>query len=101
MRDLNGDAGAVAGDRVRRDRTAVREVYDGLDRHLHDAVVTTTVDVGDEAGSASVVLERRVVQRVGGRAARSKGRVGCAALAHGSPVRCIRSMGSALLRKSD
>ena len=61
-RHLDGDAGAVTGSRVGRDGAAVGEVDDGLDGQLDDAPRALAADLGDEAGTAGVVLEVGVVE---------------------------------------
>ena len=68
MRDLDQDAGAVAGERVGADGTAVLEVGEDLERVGDDLVRLAALEVGDEADAAGVVLMRRVIEalRLGG-----------------------------------
>jgi hypothetical protein len=62
VRDLQQDAGTVARAGVGRDRAAMGEIYEELERLLDDVAGTNAVDVSDEADSACVVLVSRVVQ---------------------------------------
>ena len=60
VRDLDEDAGAVAGDRVGADGTAVLEVLEDGERVLDQLVRFLALEVGDEADAARVVLAARI-----------------------------------------
>ncbi|MBK7742911.1 MAG: hypothetical protein IPI40_04150 [Betaproteobacteria bacterium] len=62
VRQLDQDAGAVALQRVGAGRAAVGEVPEYQQRLIDDRVRLLTLDVGDEAEPASVVLVGRIVQ---------------------------------------
>ena len=62
VRDLDEDAGAVAGDRVGADGTAVLEVLQDGERVLDELVRLLALEVGDEADAAGVVLAARIEQ---------------------------------------
>ena len=62
VRDLDQDAGAVAGTSVSRDRAPVREILEQLERLRDDVAGADAVDVGDKPNPARVVLVSRVVQ---------------------------------------
>ena len=64
--DLDQDAGAVAHQLVGAHRTAVIQVLQDLQTLLDDVVRARTLDVGDEADAAGIVLVARVVQAAGG-----------------------------------
>ena len=67
MRDLDEDAGAIAGFGIAAAGAAVGEVDQDLDAFDDDVVGFLALDVGDEADTAGVVLEARVVETLGGR----------------------------------
>ena len=62
VRDLQHDAGAVAGERVGATGTAVIETAERVQTLGDDVVDTTTVHVRDQSETAGVVFVRRVVQ---------------------------------------
>ena len=62
VRDLNQDAGAIAGFRIAAAGAAVRQVDQNLDALDDDVVRLLALDVGDEADAAGIVLLARVVQ---------------------------------------
>ena len=64
LRDLDMDAGAVAGLAVGVDRAAVPDRLQRLDRRLDHLAPRLAVDRGDEADAAGVVLVGRVVEAV-------------------------------------
>ena len=70
LRDLQVDAGAVAGLPVGVDGAAVPHLLQGADAVDHDLAAGHAVDGGDETDAAGVVLFGRVVEAVGGEAAR-------------------------------
>ena len=61
VRDLDQDAGAVAGFRIAAAGAAVGQVDQDLDALDDDVVRLLTLDVGDEADSAGIVLMPGVV----------------------------------------
>ena len=65
VRDLDEDARAVAGDRVRTHGTAMLEVLEDVERVLDDAMRLATLQVGDEADAARVMLAQRIEQAAG------------------------------------
>ena len=67
VRDLDQDAGAVAGLRIAAAGAAVRQVDQDLDALDDDVVRFVTLDVGDEADAAGVVFSARVVETLRGR----------------------------------
>ena len=62
MGDLDQDASAVAGLRVTPGGRAVAEPAQDLERLVDDVARLVTLDVGDEADAAGVVLHRRLVE---------------------------------------
>ena len=62
VRNLDEDAGAVAGFRVAAAGAAVGQVDENLDALDDDVVGFLALDAGDEANSAGIVLMARVVQ---------------------------------------
>ena len=62
VRNLNQDAGAVAGFRIAAARAAMRQVDEDLNALGDDVVRRFAVDVGDKADTAGVVLVTRIVQ---------------------------------------
>ena len=58
---LDQDAGAVALQRIGARRAAMRQVFEDRQALTDDGVILATLDVGDEAQPASVVLVGRVV----------------------------------------
>ncbi len=67
VRDLHQDAGAVAGARIGADRAAVLEVAEDVERVGDDLMRLLALDVGDEADAAGILLQRRIVETLGGR----------------------------------
>ena len=67
MRNLHQDAGAVAGARVGADRAAVLEVQQNGQRVFDDLVRLASLDVGDEADAAGILVERGIVEAACGR----------------------------------
>ncbi len=65
VRDLEQNAGAVARLRIAAGRPAVLEVQQDADPALDDIVRAHAPQVGDEAHTAGVVLEARVVEAAG------------------------------------
>ena len=61
VRNLQQDAGAVAGARIAAGGAAMREVDEDLERLLDDVVRSGAIERGDEAEPARVVLEAGVV----------------------------------------
>ncbi len=59
---LQQDAGPVPHQVVGADRAAVVEVFQNLQRLLHDRMALLALDVRDEADAARIVFVRRVVQ---------------------------------------
>ncbi len=72
VRNLHQDPGAVAGARIGADRAAVLEVAQDREPVLDDLVRLASLDVGDEADAAGVMLAERIEhpggcrKRVGG-----------------------------------
>src|SRR5262249_11693809 len=62
VRDLHQDAGAVAGARIGADRAAMLEIAQDRERVLNDLVRLAPLDVGDEADTARILVERRIVE---------------------------------------
>ena len=62
MRDLHEHAGAIAGERIGADRTAMLEVLQDAQRVPDDRVRLAPFHVRDEADAASIVLVRGVVE---------------------------------------
>ena len=62
MRDLDGDAGAVAGFRIAAAGAAVRQVEEDLNPLQDDVVRLLAFDVHHEADTAGVVLQRGVIK---------------------------------------
>ena len=60
MRDLDQNAGAVAGQRVGTDSAAMLEVLENLQGIFYDAMRFEPFEVGDEADAASIPFKRRV-----------------------------------------
>src|SRR6185369_13063102 len=65
VRDLDEDAGAVAGVRIAAARAPVRQVLEDREPLLHDVVRALALHVHDEADAACVVLDLRVLQPAG------------------------------------
>ena len=65
VRDLDDDAGAVAGLRVASAGAAVREIHQYLNSLQDDVVGTLAADAGHEADPAGIVLVARVVKTLG------------------------------------
>jgi hypothetical protein len=53
---LNQDAGAIAHQLVRADRTPVVQVFQNLERVAHDTVAFLAPDVGDKAHTTGIML---------------------------------------------
>ncbi len=68
VRNLHQDAGAVAGARIGADRAAMFEVAEDADRVGDDLMRLPALDVGNEADAAGNLLERGIVETLGGRA---------------------------------
>ena len=62
VRDLDQDASAVTGLRVRAHRTAMFQIFQDAQAVRNDAVALHVVDVGDHADTAGIVLVGRIVQ---------------------------------------
>ena len=60
--NLDQDAGAIARQRIRTHRAAVREVLENLQALLDDGMALAILDVGDKADAASVVFVGGVVK---------------------------------------
>ena len=67
VRNLDQDAGAVAGFRIAAAGSAMRQVDQNLDALDDDFVRFLTLDVGNEADSAGIVLMARIVKSLRGR----------------------------------
>ena len=67
VRDLDQHAGAVAGFRIAAAGAAVRQVDQNLNALDDDVVRFLTLDVGNEADSAGIVLMARIVKTLRGR----------------------------------
>ena len=62
VRDLNQDAGAIAGFRIAAAGSAVRQVDQYLNSLSNDFVAFMTADAGHKAHAARVMLMARIVQ---------------------------------------
>ena len=62
MRNLNQDAGAIAGFRIAAAGAAVGQVDQDLDALADDVVGLLAIDAGDKADAAGVVLMLRIVK---------------------------------------
>ena len=62
MRDLHQDSGAVAGARIGAHRAAVLEIDQDREGVFDDLMGLASLDVGDEADAAGVLVERGVVK---------------------------------------
>ena len=67
VRNLDQDAGAVAGVRLAAARAPVEQVDEDRERLADDRVRPAALDVDDEADAAGVVLVSRVVETLSGR----------------------------------
>ena len=67
VRNLNQDAGAVAGFRIAAAGAAMRQVDQDLNALDDDVVRFLTLDVGNEADAAGIVLVARIVETLRGR----------------------------------
>ena len=67
VRNLDQDAGAVAGFRIAAARSAVRQIDQNLYALDDDFVRFLTFDVGNEADTAGVVLVAGIVKSLRGR----------------------------------
>ena len=65
VRNLNQQAGAVAGFRIAAAGAAVRQVDEDLNALFDDVVGFLAFDVGDETHAAGIVLVARVVKSLG------------------------------------
>jgi hypothetical protein len=66
LRDLHMDAGTVAGLAVGVDGAAMPDGFEGIDGREYDRAARLTVERGDEADAARVVLLGRIVEPVPG-----------------------------------
>ena len=66
MRNLDENAGAVAGFRVATAGSAVGQVDEDLDTFDDDVVRFVALDVGDEADPTGIVLMMRVIETLSG-----------------------------------
>ena len=66
MRNLDHDAGAVAGLGVGADRAAVFEILENAQAVGNDPVALDVVDVGDEADAAGIMLVAGIIEPVRG-----------------------------------
>jgi len=66
VRDLDEDAGAVAGFGIAAAGSTVGEVDEDLDAFGNDVMGFVAFDAGDEADAAGVVLVAGVVEALGG-----------------------------------
>ena len=62
MRHLHQNAGAVAHARIGADRAAMFEIAENLNRVGDDLVRLASLDVGDEADAAGILVERGIVE---------------------------------------
>ncbi len=67
MRNLEENAGSVAGLRIASASPAMRQVEQHLDALLYDVMAFVAANIGYEANSTGIVLLRGVVQTLGGR----------------------------------
>ena len=88
VRHLHQDAGAVAHARIGADRAAMFEIAENLNRVRDDLVRLLSLDVGDEADAAGILVERGIVETVRGGNAGVGGIVKSAAV---SPVAVFSS----------
>ena len=65
VRDLDQEAGAVAGFRIAAAGAAMRQVDQDLNALDDDVVRFLALDVGDKANAAGIVLVARVVEALG------------------------------------
>ncbi len=70
--DLHQDAGAVAGQRIGPGRAAMGEVLQNLQAMLDDRVARTSLQIGDEADAAGIVLALRIIESLRGRRRRPR-----------------------------
>ena len=61
MRDLNQDAGAVAGIGISAERASVLELAERADSGLDDVVTTAAFEIGHEVHATRIVLVARRV----------------------------------------
>ena len=69
VRNLDQDAGAIAGFWIAAAGAAMRQVEQHLDSLLDNVVTFMAADVGDKTNAAGVVLVRGIVKSLGGRQA--------------------------------
>ena len=74
VRDLDQDAGAVAGLHLGARRAAVGQALENGEAAVHDVVVGTPVQIGHHADTAGVVFVCRVVEASGHRRPSEMGR---------------------------
>ncbi len=67
VRDLDQDAGAVAGARIGADGAAMLEIAEDRKRVLDDLVGFAALDVGDESDPARALAQRRIIEPLHGR----------------------------------
>ena len=67
VRHLHQDAGAVAHARIGADRAAMFEIAENLNRVGDDLMRLLSLDVGDEADAAGILVERGIVETLRGR----------------------------------
>ena len=60
--NLHQDAGAVPGDRVGADRSAVLEIFEDAQRILDQLVRGAALEIGDKADAAGVVFAPRIIE---------------------------------------
>ncbi len=65
MRNLHKDTGAIASQRIRADGTAVLQVFQDVQRTLHDFVRLAALHIGNEADAAGIKLPVRIEQTLG------------------------------------
>ena len=99
VRDLEENAGAIAGFGIASAGAAVREVEQHLDSLAYDVVALDAADAGHESDPAGIVLLRRMVETLGGRgpirffSTRRHGHVGSIRMVAG----CLAASGSVVL----
>src|SRR6266436_2768054 len=67
VRNLHQDAGAIAGARVGAHRAAMLEIAEDVHRVGDDLMRLLALDIGDEADAAGILLQRGIVETLGGR----------------------------------
>ena len=69
VRNLDQDAGAIAGFRIAAAGAAMGQIQQDLNSLANDVVTLVAADAGDKPDAAGIVLVRRVVETLGGRQA--------------------------------